>query len=176
MITFRKAKTKEFDTVLTLLKEAALWLREKKVDYWQDWISPPEGFVSWIKEGFERGEFFIVELNGEVSGCFRLQWSDTIFWGERKDLAGYVHSFTVSRKFIGQGVGAAVLEMIGDYCKGKGKDFLRLDFGVDVEGLKKYYESCGFSYVGKTEVYGEHLSLYEKSLNCENRGCIEYEI
>lgn len=95
---------------------------------------------------------------------FRLQWTDPMFWGERQDLAGYLHSFTISRKFTGQRLGSKVLDLIGQYCKEKGKDFLRLDFGIAIEGLKNYYESCGFVSVGETVVYSERLALYEKKL------------
>lgn len=30
----------EIDTVLVLLKEAATWLRDRGIDYWQEWHSP----------------------------------------------------------------------------------------------------------------------------------------
>jgi hypothetical protein len=72
-IQFRKAKSNEIETVLTLLKEAAFWIREKKINHWQNWISPPPNFVGWIKQGFERDEFYIIEdddLLSAASGCF----------------------------------------------------------------------------------------------------------
>jgi hypothetical protein len=100
-ITFRKAKPEELEAVLVLLKEAALWLQKKGIDYWQDWISPPPNFIDWIKQGFDQNEFYMVESDRGVIGCFRLKWQDPMFWGNREDAAGYIHSFTISRDLAG---------------------------------------------------------------------------
>jgi ribosomal protein S18 acetylase RimI-like enzyme len=161
-ITFRKAERNEFERVLSFLKEAALWLRDKGVDYWQDWIDPPANFVDWIRQGFDENQFYMVGNGDEVIGCFRLQWEDRMFWGEQETTAGYVHSLTISRKLAGRGIGTKVLKLIESYCREKKKEFLRLDCGVDIMGLRKYYERCGFEAVGEVTVEGERLTLYEK--------------
>ncbi len=164
-ITFRQAKPEEIETVLCLLREAALWLREKKVDYWQDWISPPANLVAWIERGFDNNEFRIVEKAGAIIGCFRLQWQDPVFWGQQEDNAGYVHSFTVSRSLAGQGVGKLVLETIAAACRGHCKRFLRLDCAAAVTGLRDYYERNGFKPVGTAKV------KYFRSETLEKQGC-----
>ena len=163
-VTLRRAEPGELDTVLRLLKEAALWLGEKRIDYWQDWISPPAHFVDWIEQGFSQNQFYMVHDGEEVIGCFRLQWCDPLFWGQRADHAGYVHSFAISRDRAGQGLGKRVLGLIEGRCRQKGKDLLRLDCGVDVVGLRRYYEQYGFKPVGQVAVEGEELVLYEKQI------------
>ena len=137
-ITLRHARLEELETVLALLKEAAEWLREKDVNYWQDWHAPPQNFVNWIRSGFDKDEFYMVECGGEVIGCFRLQWDDELFWGKQKPNAGYVHSFTISRHLAGKGFGTRVLNEIEKICLENGKTFFRLDCGVEVRGLRKY--------------------------------------
>lgn len=163
-ITFRKARPDEIDAVLLLLKEAALWLQKKKINYWQDWISPPAHFIDWIKQGFGRNEFYMVEKEGHIIGCFRLQWQDPLFWGKQENNAGYIHSFTISRNLAGQNIGRSVLDLIESRCRQNGKEFLRLDCGVDIKGLRKYYEDYGFKSVGEVTVLGERLILYEKRI------------
>jgi len=163
-LTFRPAGGDETETVFTLLREAAVWLRDKGIDYWQNWLDPPEAHVAWIKRGFDRCEFFVVERKGEVVGCFRLQSEDAMFWGARNDSAGYIHSITTRRDLAGTGAGRRVLELIEVHCVDKGKQFLRLDCGSSISGLRRYYESCGFLPVGETTVAGEQLTLYEKPL------------
>jgi len=160
---FRKARQDELEIVLEMLKQAALWLQEKKINYWQDWISPPSNFVNWIKRGFTQNEFFIVESQSKIVACFRLQWEDEIFWGKRENNSGYVHSFTVSRDLAGQGIGYRILDWVSEYCKDNGKQILRLDCGADNPGLKKYYEGYGFRAKGEITYY-ERMTLYEKSL------------
>lgn len=163
-ITFRKAKPEELETVLLFLKEAALWLQQKGIDYWQDWISPPPNFIDWTKQGFDQNEFHIVEDDGGVIGCFRLQWQDPMFWGDQEDTAGYIHSFTISRDLAGQSIGKFVLGLIESHCRQNEKKFLRLDCGIDIKGLRKYYEQYGFKPVGEVTVVGERLTLYEKQI------------
>jgi GNAT superfamily N-acetyltransferase len=164
-ITFRKAAPEEMDKVLLLLKEAALWLRKKKIDYWQNWIDPAPNFVAWIQRGFDNNEFFLVEQNGRTAGCFRLQWQDPMFWGQQADNAGYIHSFTVKRELAGQGIGYQLLGLIEAYCRRNGKTLLRLDCGSDIPGIRKYYENFGFTWVKDTVYAGFPTTLYEKPID-----------
>jgi len=164
-LTFRKAEPEEIDTVLQMLKEAALWLRDKGIDYWQDWLDPPSLFTDWIKQGFDGNQFYLVQMSEQVIGCFRLQWQDPMFWGEQEDDAGYIHSLTISRKHAGQGIGAEVLRSIEAHCRENKKTFLRLDCGAGVKGLRRYYEALCFKPVGEIAVEGERLTLYEKAIS-----------
>ena len=163
-LTIRKTEPMEIQTVLSFLKESALWLRDKGVDYWQDWIDPPSLFTDWIQQGFDQSQFYMVQMDGNDIGCFRLQWQDPMFWGEQENDAGYIHSFTLSRKLAGQGFGIQVLDIIEDHCRHNQKSLFRLDCGYNVEGLRHYYEEYGFKHVGEVTVVGERLALYEKSL------------
>lgn len=163
-LNFRPARQNELALILQFLKDAALWLQEKQIDYWQDWLDPPNEFISWIRAGFEDNEFFIICQADEAIGCFRLQWADELFWGKRDEAAGYVHSFTIARHLAGQDIGKRALALIEDYCLKQGKAYLRLDCGKHVARLCQYYETYGFQSVGETMVQGESLTLYEKRL------------
>ena len=163
-IHFTRAHQDDLPIVLQLLKEAALWLCERGVDYWQDWINPPPVFLNWIQKGFDRDEFYLVYQGTEVIGSFRLQWEDELFWGSQADNAGYIHSFTISRALARQRKGEQVLALIEEYCRNQGKTFLRLDCGKAIHGLCQYYEAYGFRKAGETTVMGEVLTLYEKFL------------
>jgi GNAT superfamily N-acetyltransferase len=163
-LAFRQARLDETEVVLTLLREAAAWLRDRGIDYWQSWLDPPDTHIRRLERGCRNGEFFLVECDDEVVGCFRLQWEDRMFWGERNDKAGYVHSVTTRRDLAGTGTGRRVLEAIEHCCVGQGRDFVRLDCGAANHRLRRYYESCGFISVGETTFGGERLTLHEKRL------------
>jgi GNAT superfamily N-acetyltransferase len=163
-IVIRNAEPDEPSLIFRFLKDAALWLRGKKIDYWQMWVDPQENFKRWIREGFEAGQFRIVEYEGEIIGIFKLAWDDEIFWGKQEPDSGYIHSFTTIRKYAGLGLGYAVLEKIEELCLEAGKKYLRLDCGKQVTGLREYYERFGFLCVGEVSVFGEELVLYEKKL------------
>lgn len=161
-ISLRKAGKTEYNTALLLLKEAAEWLKLKGVDYWQVWHYPPDNYLLWIKEGFENAQFYFLIVNSQIAGMLRLMDEDEMFWGKRADKAGYIHSFTVMRKFAGMGLGHWMLEQTSKHLIEEGKNFLRLDCGSNIEGLCLYYEKEGFRKVGETEFLGERLSLYER--------------
>jgi N-acetylglutamate synthase-like GNAT family acetyltransferase len=161
-IVIRVATTKDRDRVFSLLRSAAMWLRERGIDYWQSWHAPPATHVDWVDSGLAAGEFRMVESEGSVIGCLRLQDSDEYFWGVRPEAARYVHSLTIDRARAGRGIGRRVIRMIEQSAASDGAELLRLDCGVDVGALRAYYESCGFAAVGETTVDGERLVLYEK--------------
>ncbi len=167
-LSISPAADSELTTVLSLLKEAALWLKTNNIDYWSNWIDPEEKYISWIKEGFDNNEFFIVRYFNEITGMFRLQWSDNLFWKNKNDEAGYIHSFTTLRKYKGRNIGSIILKWIEDYCRINKKKYLRLDCGAAVNGLNNYYQQQGFLKVDSLnfdhEGHAEKLNLYEKKL------------
>lgn len=159
-------KPEDINIALDLLKKAAMWLRDKKIDYWQDWHNPPAVYVDWIKSGFEKGEFYFV-YNSEniLLGMYRLQYADEIFWGKRDDKSGYIHSFTTNRDFKGKHIGYSILRGIEKELSEKNIDYLRLDCPPNVKELCKYYENYGFQPRENVVVHGENLRLYEKKIN-----------
>ncbi|MBP7175541.1 MAG: GNAT family N-acetyltransferase [Thermoclostridium sp.] len=161
-LVFRKADRSELPAALSLLKEAAVWLKHKKIDYWQSWLDPAPEYIKWIQSGFEKDEFTFVFCGEELVGMFRLQYSDEFFWGKKDDKAGYIHSFTTVRALKGKGIGKAILNHIQNSLIDQGIDFLRLDCSSNVEGLCRYYESNGFKPSGTVSLFGDTLMLYEK--------------
>lgn len=163
-LEIRIARKTEIGQALTLLKDAALWLKSKNVNYWQTWINPEKIYVDWIEEGFEMKQFYFVLNNSKVIGMFRLQWDDEMFWGKQKNNAGYIHSFTIDRALYGQGIGKKVLVMIEELCIRNDKQYLRLDCGVHVLELCRFYKNSGFSAIGVIELFKERLCLFEKRI------------
>ena len=161
-LELRVADVSDRGAVFGLLESAALWLRERDIDYWQNWLRPPAHHVRWIDDGLASGEFRVLEAEGKVIGCVRIQDSDPLFWGEDAGPAGYVHSLTVDRSHAGRGIGARVLDMLDLELAARGVWLLRLDCGESATGLRDYYEALGFRPVGTTVVDGESLVLYER--------------
>jgi len=165
-LIIRRAEIDEMPVAMELLREAAVWLRDKSVDYWQDWHMPPPMFVEWIASGFRRGEFYFVYDGDVLVGMYQLQYADEMFWGVRRDRAGYLHSFTTKREFAGRGIGAAMLARISAQLAGEGVEFLRLDCSPEIAGLCRYYEANGCVARGdvltELTVPGVVVRLYEK--------------
>jgi N-acetylglutamate synthase-like GNAT family acetyltransferase len=163
-IVFQRAGRNDLTEILRLLKEAALWLNMKNINYWKVWINPPEKYITWIKTGFERKEFYLVKQGESIIGCFKLSENDEVFWGKQDSPAYYIHSFTIDRKLNGKKLGIKVMQNIENKCRESNKKYLRLDCSSTVSVLKQYYENLGFCAVGETIVHGEKLTLYEKEI------------
>lgn len=151
------------EVIFEMLKDAALWLRSRNIDYWQNWLHPSAQERAWIAGGFDAGEFYVVKDGSDIVGMFRLAYEDELFWGKRGDRAGYVHSLTTSRKRAGTGVGTEILQMIEERLRRENVEYLRLDCG-DVPGLYRYYERQGFVRVDTRECFGFLAHFYEKRL------------
>ena len=165
ILIIREAFPHEIDYGLNLLCEAAIWLRDNAIDYWQGWLDPPDEYKAWVKQGFDNGEFHFVECeNSKIVGMFRLQFEDEIFWGKRDDKAGYIHSFTTDRNLKGNQIGYSVLHMIEQSLLEKNIRVIRLDCPPTLERLCTYYEDLGFTPKGMVTVFDEELQLYEKKL------------
>ncbi|MCF7885814.1 MAG: GNAT family N-acetyltransferase [Candidatus Marinimicrobia bacterium] len=161
---FLKLDKNDQEFVLKQLKEAAVWLKEQNIDYWQNWHNPSELHKNWIKEGLDKGQFYRVYDSDKLIGIFRLQYSDELFWGEHNDKAGYIHSFTTSRKMSGQDLGYKILDEITTLLRRKDCDYLRLDCGIKNKKLVEYYKNYGFEEAGTVEVHQECLQLLEKEI------------
>ena len=59
-IIFIKALKDELEDALHFFKLASQSLTKKQVSQWNYWVDPPEEKIKWVKEGFDKGEFFFV--------------------------------------------------------------------------------------------------------------------
>lgn len=163
-LVYRKAELTEIDTTFLILKEAAHWIKQRDLNYWQEWINPDESLREWIQEGFDNNEFYFVERDRVVVGMFRLQYEDELFWPNKNDKAGYIHSFATRRKYEGMGIGLKILEYIIKKLQSENVEYLRLNCTSKVTGINNYYLKAGFNYVGQKELFGDIWNLYEMKL------------
>lgn len=164
-LIFKKAVLRELDTVLLLLKQAAVGLQEKNIDQWSIWLNPDATKVNWIKEGLEAGEFYFVETgNNKIAGMFRLMEQDELYWGKQEVPARYVHSLIVTPAFKGSNTGKSIMAVIEQQVIAEGIYLLRLDCIASNPKLCAYYESMGFVKKGIKQMPHSLNNLYEKTL------------
>jgi len=171
-LIFEQAKINELDHALELFKLASLSLGEKNVSQWSYWSNPPKEKIAWVKEGFDKGEFFFVfNDDGATVAMFRLLEHDTLYWGEKglENSIKYVHSLVVRPDFSGLGIGKIVMLKIIENLESEGVKKFRLDCDGSNPKLCKYYESYGFKKVGEKETKYAINNLYEMSLGKNDR-------
>jgi len=162
---FTIAKPDKLDTALSLLKEAAESIKAKGLKQWGIWLKPQEKQIAWINEGFQNGEFFIVQNeNGEELGMFRLSYQDILYWGVQTEEAAYIHSLMVKKQFAGQDLGKKIIAQVEQKLLSDGINLLRLDCNAENRWLCNYYEAQGFVQVGQKQMPHGLNNLYEKKL------------
>ncbi len=166
-LRFKQAGKEDLNEALAYFKAASLALREKNLSQWHYWDQPPEDKISWVKQGFEKGEFFFVyNQKDQKVGLFRLLDTDTLYWNERglEHNTRYVHSLVISRNETGKGLGKSILQKLRDQLKKNGISKFRLDCDASNKRLCKYYEDFGFIKAGEKKTQYAVNNLYEMFL------------
>lgn len=161
-LVVRKASMDDLEIMQQLYIEAAQWIRSTKgFTQWRE-----DSFTSEYMEHFMRqNEVFVAVLDGELVGCYSIQWEYEEIWGDMfHDNAGYVHRLVVSRKFKGQGIGERMLSWAEIYIGKQGKGWLRLDCMADNPILNAYYCSMNMNFCGRYDGRGWSANLYEREI------------
>ena len=159
----RSTYPNEFAVILGVLKEAAVTLQSKGIDQWRVWLNPNAERLQWVQEGFDNGEFYIIENQQKlVAGIYRLSFEDLKYWGIQKKPSGYMHSLAIRDSFSGQQLGQLILKLVEKQLLEKGLKLFRLDCVASNKKLCQYYESQGFKKVGEKITAQSVNNLYEK--------------
>jgi GNAT superfamily N-acetyltransferase len=128
------------------------------------------GFEQWpvpfpqeeLRQRIERGEIYVVEVDGEPSATFTLLWDDPFYWGERPPDSVYLHKLAVRRAFAGRGLGPEIVDWVEREAASKGRQFVRLDCIRDNPRIRAYYERLGFEHRGDRDHPRVPVALFER--------------
>jgi GNAT superfamily N-acetyltransferase len=146
MIEFQIAAPVQAGDVLSVLNEAADWLRARGISQWPERFDP-----SWVDDAIRRGQTWLARVDGMLSGTVTLDWSDPV-WSDAGGAAAYVHRLAVRRQAAG--LGAVILAWAADTARQRCCQALRLDCVAFNPRLRAYYEAAGFAHRGDVTVAG----------------------
>lgn len=146
--------------VRAILDEAAARLQRAGIDQWRPGSWP----LAELERQAAAGEVFIAWLGTEAAATLTLQWSDVPFWGERPADAGYVHRLALPDRWVGLGLGRALLTWAEEQVRAAGRTYLRLDCMAANPRIRAYYEDAGFVCRGEITSPRWRAALYEKRL------------
>jgi len=141
------------------LEQSRAWMASLGENHW---LLPFQ--LEWIVQKIGAGEFWMVRMNGQIAGEFRLIHSDPDFWGEDDGDCLYFHTFSIRREFAGQNLGSQVLDWVKGYARSLGKRYLRLDTPAKNPLLNAYYKNAGFSGVAQMPLRGIEWTLFQFEL------------
>jgi ribosomal protein S18 acetylase RimI-like enzyme len=149
-VKVRAAGPQDVELVARMLDEAGEWPRP----------FPREE----LDERIERGELFVVDLDGEPAATFTLLWDDPSFWGDQPPEAAYLHKLAVLPPFRGRGLGARIVEWAERRTAAASRGYLRLDCKRDNPGIRGWYERLGFEHRGDVDHPRFEAALYERAI------------
>lgn len=162
--TVRTATTKDTEAVIQLLRGAASWLDEKGISQWSYLQNGGEDHE--IKEGIAAGTTYVVENSDDnLVATFNFssdqnEW-DVGMWGERDDLAYYIHRLAVHKDHHHNQIGRKILAWIDRNIQLQ-NGHVRLDCVASNQVLNDFYRSLGYRFVGHIGEGQDIFSLYEK--------------
>jgi protein-tyrosine phosphatase len=160
-IVIERATLPETNLLIEIHEDTARWLWERGIHQWEPGAFRRDRLIACI----ERGEVYLVRLDGVPVGMAILQEADEDTWGARPDDALYIHGLRVLRAYAGRGIGRAILRWAEEQVAARGRIYLRLDCMADNARLRAYYEVAGFRCVGEKaweDAPSWRSGLYEK--------------
>lgn len=163
-----QATAVELDQVLSVLVQAAEWLKLRGIRQWGHYLDGATEERHELLQSIQQGEVYLVRQGEVPAGTITLQatpgdW-DRQIWGDvSDDDALYVHRFAVARAFGGQGLGKEMLDFAEQHGRALGKRYLRLDCVGHNHRLNEYYKRR-YQFQGHASHIGMLFSRYEAAL------------
>jgi ribosomal protein S18 acetylase RimI-like enzyme len=151
--------------VLELRDRLARYLLDHGVQQW----NPGELPSDRIEDSVAMGSVYLVRRRSHLIASVTITPEDPLIWGERTDVAGYIHMLMVDRAFAGRGIGRCVLDWSEARIEAGGRELARLDCVRTNARLRRYYEAAGYALVDYREFPDTPralpTALYEKRVH-----------
>jgi len=134
----------ELGTFLSILREAADWLRRTGRELW----TPTQLTEQAIRGQYGLDELFLCRVDDAPAGVMILAKEETMHWPDKKPgEAVYLHKLAVRRAYAGTVLSTRMIEYAKEYARALGRPYLRLDCDYR-PALCALYERNGFDKVG----------------------------
>lgn len=151
---FRAASVSDVDKILNLIRGRMAWMDEKGLRQWNVTHYLEVYPRDYFEAGAARGDFYLLEENGEVIGEMALFEED----GRWDDDPRYFYVHHLATQPGCPGAGADMLRFAEELGQERGKRGIRLDSAVDNARLNDYYEALGYPALD-TFVEGEYEGI-----------------
>ena len=100
------------------------------------------------KEIVEKRQFKLV-INSKIACVWAITYSDPDIWENAdNDNSIFIHRIATNPDFRGQGFVKTIVKWAIELAEKENKRFIRMDTCGKNESLIKYYQSCGFDFLG----------------------------
>lgn len=151
-------------TIFNLYDKAVAFQKTKFDKHWLDFDE------AMVQREIDEGRQWKIMEGAEVACIFAIAYEDPFIWKEKNaDAAIYIHRIVTDPSFRGKGYVKHIVAWARQHAVTTNKQFIRMDTWGDNEGLIKYYQECGFEYLGNitptaSEQLPKHYSAISLSL------------
>jgi GNAT superfamily N-acetyltransferase len=158
-IKIEKIGLNQMDDFLAILKEIAVWLKDKGNEMWS--IDALEK-LRFIEEN-KNSECYIVSIDGESVAVFMLLEENRFWWPDvDKGDSIFLKKLGVRRHFAGMGISTLIIKWVIEQARQRNKNFVRIEFYSEINNLRTLYSKNGFRFVKQLTMPDEtKIALYE---------------
>jgi GNAT superfamily N-acetyltransferase len=151
--------------VLVLFDEAVEWLlgRGLSGQWGEEPFSARPDMRARVQETLSENEVWIAEHDGGMVGVLAVGVSPHYVPGNPVPEL-YVGLLLSSRRFIGERIGARLLELACSMASERGRRMVRVDCWADSPRLVRFYEGQGFNRLGRFDLRGWRGQILGKTL------------
>lgn len=132
--------------------------------------------IADARSSYEKGELFVLELEGEVAASARINREQVDVYAladwnadAPENEVMVLHTLTVSPRHARKGLASALMSFYEDYALENGCRYLRMDTNQRNSGARRLYKKLGYTEVGTVPcvfngISGINLVCLEKNL------------
>ncbi|MFC5466091.1 GNAT family N-acetyltransferase [Lederbergia graminis] len=163
---FRKSNSSDIQSIMKVISEAKVFLKEQGVDQWQNGYPNEESIQTDIKHG----ESYVLVKKGEVVATAMVTFrGDPAYnlihegqWLSNEKYAA-VHRVAVSRDHKGLGLSTEILKHVEKLCLEHNVHSIKIDTHKENIPMQKVILKNGFQYCGIVYIDGLHERIaFEK--------------
>ena len=164
----RKSSKKDLNNIMRIINEAKIFLRNNKVDQWQNGYPNEEAILNDIN----KCESYVLEYNRKIIGTLALSFNgektyDKIYEGKwlSENKYAVIHRIAVAKVEGIKNIGTELLKRSEDICRAREINNIKIDTHEDNISMQKLlqknnYRYCGIIYL----VDGSKRIAFEKEL------------
>ena len=148
---FRKAVKADAISIMNIVKQAQDYLKEQKVDQWQN--NYPN--IDTIKHDIYNGNSYVILKDNCVIGTVAVIFTgektyDTIYNGNwiSNNQYAVIHRMAIEPNNKGLGLSSVILENIEELCHDRGISSIKVDTHKENIAMQKFLQKSGFQYCG----------------------------
>lgn len=173
-MTFRKAEPKDIAQIMEIIRQAQNYLKEQKVEQWQDGY-PNEGSIA---EDIQNGVTYVYEAEDRLLGTLALIFGTEPTYAVIHDGAwetegipyATIHRIAIADDVKGRGIAGEMLAEAERICRENKVHTLRIDTHEDNKSMQAWIKKNHFFYCGWIIVAnGDKRLAYEKRLERDRR-------